>query len=198
MKEKANSVALPGRKLTSKQEYEPTSIDDYFLEKLRRAKTDYRIRKAGKSNDIHRRRIAKLVLDCFLRYHGLQQFMDVNSFQVWALTIELGVYQRLKKINLICKEQTDEETRLETVFKNKVEGKKWALKLTSEGLKDEENAEDIAPCGALLDKIIGILKGERDERRAKSEKEGSPPFTTGDYARWRHWRSYWTVVGRPC
>ena len=149
-------------------------LDQKFLDKLIKVRVDYRIWKAGKSNETHRRRIAKLVAGCFLCYHGSQEFMDVNCFQIWATAVELGVYQRLKDINLVCKTQTDEEARLETVFKNKAEGKKWALKLTSEGLRDEENAEDIVPCGVLLDKIIGILKGERDERRER--KKGRHPL----------------------
>ena len=145
-------------------------LDQKFLDKLEKVKTDYRIRKAGKCNDIHRRRIAKLVADCFLRYHGSQEFMDVNCFQIWATAVELGVYQRLKEINLVCKVQTDEEARLETVFKSKAEGKKWALKLTSEGLKDEERAEEIVPCEELLNRIMGVLKGEKHEQRERRKQ----------------------------
>ena len=148
--------------------------DPVFFEELRRVRRDYGIRKAKMTNDVSRRRITKLVLECFLRHHPLQYTLSVNGFQILATLVEVAIYQRLKDLNLICKEPIDEEVRLakETTMSKK-ESQKWALKLTSEGLINQDLSEDLGPKGKLLvDRIIQILKGGKDNgtRRAKTRK----------------------------
>lgn len=150
-------------------------LDLGFLQKLVGVRRDYGIRKAKKSNDTDRRRITKLVLDTFLRHHSLQNSTSVNDFQIYATAIELGVYQRLKDLNLTCEENIDEEVRLESCFKNKQEARKFALKLGCEQfVRDQENPEDIVKCGKLLDKIMIILKGGKYARTKQSEEVSEP------------------------
>lgn len=148
--------------------------DPVFFEELRKVRRDYGIRKAKIINDVSRRRIAKLVLECFLRHHPLQYSLSVNDFQILATLIESAIYQELNSLNLICEEFIDEEVFLakETTMSKK-ESQKWALKLTSEGLINQDISEDLGPKGKLLvDGIIQILKGEKDNetRRAKTRK----------------------------
>lgn len=147
------------------------SCDLDFLQKLVKVRKDYGIREGKKNNDTDRRRITKLVLDTFLRYHSLQNFVSVNDFQICATTIELGVYQRLKDLNLTCEEKIDEEVRLESCFKNNQEARKFALKLGCEQLVgNRENPKDIAKCGKLLDKIMTVLKEGKYGRAEQSEE----------------------------
>lgn len=174
MKKKVNRVASLMGGLISKQGHETALIDEYFLEQLRKVKRDYGIRKAKITNDVSRRRIAKLVLDCFLRHHPLQHTLSVNGFQILATLIEVAIYQELNNLNLICKEPIDEEVRLakETTMSKK-ESQKWALKLISEGLINQDISEDLGPKGKLLvDKIIQTLKGGKDNgtRRTKTRE----------------------------
>lgn len=148
--------------------------DPTFFEELRKVRRDYGIRKAKIINDTSRRRIAKLVLECFLKHHPLQYTLSVNGFQILATLIEIAVYQEIQNLNLICKEPIDEEVRLakETTMSKK-ESQKWALKLTTEGLVNQNISEDLGPKGKLLvDRIIQILKGGKDNgtRRAKTRK----------------------------
>lgn len=148
--------------------------DPTFFEELRKIRRDYGIRKAKVINDVSHRRITKFILDCFLRYYPLRYFLSVNDFQILATLLEIAVYQELQNLNLICEESLDEEVRLakETTMSKK-ESQKWALKLTTEGLVNQNISEDLGPKGKLLvDKIIRILKGEKDNgtRRTKTRK----------------------------
>jgi len=148
--------------------------DPVFFEELRKVKRDYGIRKAKITNDVSRRRIAKLVSECFLIHHPLQYILSVNGFQILATLVEIAVYQELKNLNLICKEPIDEEVLLAKETKmSKSESQKWALKLTTEELVSQNISEDLGPKDKLLvDKIIRILKGEKDNgtRGTKTRK----------------------------
>ena len=148
--------------------------DPTFFEELRKVRRDYGIRKAKITNDVSRRRIAKFVSECFLIHHPLQYTLSVNGFQILATLVEIAVYQELNSLNLICEEFIDEEVCLakETTMSKK-ESQKWALKLTSEGLINQDISEDLGPKGKLLvDRIIQTLKGGKDNgtRRAKARK----------------------------
>ena len=145
--------------------------DPTFFEELRKVRRDYGIRKAKIINGVSRRRIAKLVLGCFLRHHPLQSSLSVNEFQIIATLIETTIYQELNNLNLVCKEPIDEEVRLIKETKmSKSEAQKWALKLTCE---NQDLSEDLDHNAKLLvNRIIQILKGEKDNgtRRAKTRK----------------------------
>lgn len=151
--------------------------NNHFFEKLRKIRRDYGVHKSKKTNDTSRRRIAKLVLECFLIHHPLQYTLSVNGFQILATLVEIAVYQELQNLNLVCKEPIDEEVRLVKEAKmSKSESQKWALKLTTEGLVNQNISEDLGPKGKLLvDKIIRILKGEKDNgtRRTKTHNSVS-------------------------
>lgn len=148
--------------------------DPTFFEELRKTRRDYGIRKAKITNDVSRRRITKLVLECFLIHHPLQYSLSVNGFQILATLVEVTVYQKLQNLNLICKEPIDEEVRLakETKIPRR-ESQKWALKLTCEDLVNQDISEDLGPINKLLViRIIQILKGEKDNgtRRTKTRE----------------------------
>lgn len=147
--------------------------DPTFFEELTKTRRDYGIHRAKITNDTSRRRIAKLVLECFLRHHPLQYSLSANDFQILATLIESAIYQELNNLNLICKEPIDEEVRLARETKmSKKESQKWALKLTSEGLINQDISEDLGPKGKLLvGRIIEILGGkDNGTRRAKTRK----------------------------
>lgn len=148
--------------------------DPVFFEELRKVRRDYRIRKAKITNDVSRRRITKLVLECFLKHHPLQYSLSVNDFQILATLIESAIYQELNSLNLICEEPIDEEVRLAKETKmSKKDAQKWALKLTCEDLVNQDISEDLGPINKLLViRIIQILKGEKDNgtRRTKTRE----------------------------
>lgn len=160
-------MKLPNKSISAKDIVEDTT----FFEELTKTRRDYGIHRAKITNDTSRRRIAKLVLDCFLRYHPLQYVLSVNDFQILATLVESTVYQELHNLNLICKEFIDEEVRLVKEAKiSKRESQQWALKLTSTIEDLSENLDNNAKC--LINTIIQILKGEKDNgtRRAKTRK----------------------------
>jgi len=169
-KERMRKMKLRNKAMSVKD----TLDDPTFFEELTKTKRDYGIHRAKITDDTSRRRIAKLVSECFLIHHPLQYSLSVNGFQILATLIEIAVYQELKDLNLICKEPIDEEVRLARETKmSKKESQKWALKLTSEGLINQDISEDLGPKGKLLvDRIIQILKGGKDNgtRRAKTRK----------------------------
>jgi len=145
--------------------------DPTFFDELRKTRRDYGIRKAKISNDVSRRRIAKLVLDCFLRYHPLQYSLCVDDFQILGTLLESTIYQELNNLSLICKEPIDEEIRLVKEAKmSKKEAQQWALKLTS-GIQDLSEDLD-TNAKYLINTIIEVLRGEKDNgtRRAKTSK----------------------------
>ena len=146
--------------------------DNHFFDELRKARRDYGIRKAKISNDVSRRRIAKLVLDCFLRYHPLQYSLCVDDFQVLGALIESAIYQELNNLSLICKEPIDEEVRLAKETKmSRREAQQWALKLTS-GIEDLSEDLD-ANAKSLIDRIVQILKGEKDNGTGRTKTRKS-------------------------
>ena len=163
-------------KLRNKAKSGKEKFDDpTFFEELTKTKRYYGIHRAKITNDTSRRRIAKLVLECFLIHHPLQYSLSVNGFQILATLIEIAVYQELKDLNLICKELIiDEGVRLTRETKmSKKDAQKWALKLTCEDLVNQDISEDLGPINKLLViRIIQILKGEKDNgtRRTKTRE----------------------------
>ena len=161
-------------KLHNKSMLAKDTLDDtIFFEELRLLRGKYEIRPAKISNDLNRRRIARVVIEAFLRYHPLQKVLSVNEFQMLAVVIELAIYLRLRGLSLIC-EPIDEEIRLEEegrVGNRKMTGteaRQFALKLSCENLlATGERPEDFVDCRDFVDKIIQILKGEENGRREK-------------------------------
>ena len=154
-----------------------TLDDPAFFEELRLLKGKYEIRIAKSSNDLNRRRIARVVIEAFLRYHRLQKDLSLNEFQMLAVVIELAVYLKLRELSLIC-EPIDEEIRLEEegrvegkVGKRKMtesEARQFALKLSCQNLlATGERPEDFLDCRDFVDKIIQILEGGENGRREK-------------------------------
>lgn len=148
-----------------------------FFEELRFLRGKYEIRPAKSSNDLNRRRIARVVIETFLRYHPLQKILSVNEFQILAVVIEMAVYLKLRESSLIC-EPIDEEIRLRE--EGQVEGKggkrkmtesearQFALKLSCQDLLTTgERPEDFLDCRDFVNKILGILKGGQNGRRKK-------------------------------
>lgn len=154
-----------------------TLDDSTFFEELRDLRGKYEIRPAQISSDLNRRRIARVVIEAFLRYHPLQKVLSVNEFQMLAVVIEMAMYLKLRELSLIC-EPIDEEIRLEEegrvegkVGKRKMtesEARQFALKLSCQDLlATEERTEDFLDCRDFVDKIIQILEGGENGRREK-------------------------------
>lgn len=116
-------MKLPNKSILAKD----TLDDPTFFEELRLLREKYEIRPAKISNDLNRRRIARVVIETFLRYHPLQKVLSVNEFQMLAVVIEMAVYLKLRESSLIC-EPIDEEIRLRE--EGKVEGKEGKRKMT--------------------------------------------------------------------
>lgn len=161
------------KRLNKSMSAKDTLDDTTFFEELRRLGERYAIRPAKISNDLNRRRIARVVIETFLRYHPLQKVLSVNEFQMLAVVIELAVYLKLRGLSLIC-EPIDEEIRLEEegrVGNRKMTGteaRQFALKLSCQDLLAAgERPEDFLECREFIDKIIQILEGEENGRREK-------------------------------
>jgi len=147
-------------------------MDQKFFDELRKIRRDYRICPAKKTNDIQRRRIVKLVLNCFLTYHPLQHSLPVNDFQMLSSTLESAIYGRLQNLKLICKEPLEEEIRLVKEAKMsqsrhmfKSEAQQWALKLNCESQDLELDAKG----KLLIDEIMQILKGGKNDVTGRTE-----------------------------
>ena len=158
-----------------------TLDDTTFFEELRRLRERYAIRPSKSSNDLNRRRIARVVIEAFLRYHPLQKVLSVNEFQMLAVVIEMAVYLKLRALSLFC-EPIDEEIRLEEEGKvgnrkmTGTEARQFALKLSCQNLlATGERPEDFVDCCDFVDKIIQILKGEKNGRRKKNSVSDAIP-----------------------
>jgi len=154
---------------------EDTLDDPAFFEELRRLREKYEVRTAKSSNELNRRRIARIVIEAFLRYHPLQKVLSVNEFQMLAVIIELAVFLRLRELTLSC-EVLDEEIRLEEegrIGNRKMTGseaREFALKLSCQHLLTTgERPEDFLDCRHFVDKIIQILIGEEEDGRREED-----------------------------
>ena len=164
--------------------YEPILADTRFYEELQNVRDRYQIQE-GNGNDTSRRRIAKTVLELFLRYHPLQEKLDIDSFQMLANMLEVAMYQKLKDFSFTC-EATDEEIRLSEKATHwdkkrkqrrkltKAEIRNLALKISWENTPADEMPDDYDKLNVFINDLIQILKGEDYVRR--EEESGTGEF----------------------
>lgn len=135
-----------------------------FLEQVRDLKKRFRIAKVARSNDKHRRRIAVLVRDEYLRLGG-----DIHQ----AFFLEADLYRLLKKVNL-GSNPTPEEMRLRELPRRRGQKAKTIdpLRLVSENYDPGDEK-----CCPLVKIVLNLLAEEEKDGLSGDNLRGGTPQT---------------------